>query len=486
MFDGPNHRSFRSQIVAALVLLGVFGAAPVIVVGVHSVARIDDDAAARETMQVSAAIAARFDHLPTEQRSASIWDDAVIAAQAGDVAWIESNLGVWMQTYFGHDLNFVLSPALEPVYAAIGGETRDPAAFAAVAEPVLALARDARATVLAGEVDPAEIAATDHVALPDGPAVVSVVPIVPDTDTVAVAPEAMSFHVAVDMIDAAYVAAVTEGLALREPALVDAAGDRSASVAIEDARGAVVSRLGWTAATPARSLVAALFPALALWLLAGAALVFWLAGTLMRTSQKLQHSEAQSRFLAFHDPLTQLPNRALFDERLDQALARRRTTGLDVTLLVLDLDQFKNVNDTLGHPAGDELIRQVAHRITARLRDSDTAARLGGDEFAIVLDGDMGVQDLFAFCEGLLEDISRPFDLFGNMVQVSGSIGACRARERSAGRAELVRRADIALYQAKRAGRRTHCVFVKEMDVRGPSDTGLDRDPGEGDRAGAA
>ncbi|MGR3495937.1 CHASE4 domain-containing protein [Citreimonas sp.] len=209
VFDGPNHRSFRSQIVAALVLLGVFGAAPVIVVGVHSVARIDDDAAARETMQVSAAIAARFDHLPTEQRSASIWDDAVIAAQAGDVAWIEANLGVWMQTYFGHDLNFVLSPALEPVYAAIGGETRDPAAFAAVADPVLALARDARATVLAGEVDPAEIAATDHVALPDGPAVVSVVPIVPDTDTVTVAPEAMSFHVAVDMSTSLIMAKVT-------------------------------------------------------------------------------------------------------------------------------------------------------------------------------------------------------------------------------------------------------------------------------------
>lgn len=154
-------------------------------------------------------------------------------------------------------------------------------------------------------------------------------------------------------------------------------------------------------------------------------------------------------------------------------------------LLMLDLDRFKNVNDSLGHPAGDELIRQVGERIKSRLRRSDTVARLGGDEFAVILDGEMGADDLTTFCEDLIREISQPFDLLGNVAQVSVSIGACRAGEEDTSGDDLVRRADIALYQAKRAGRQRHCLFVERMDTRLLMEGRVERDLREDIETGA-
>ncbi|MBV9635046.1 MAG: diguanylate cyclase [Methylobacteriaceae bacterium] len=184
-------------------------------------------------------------------------------------------------------------------------------------------------------------------------------------------------------------------------------------------------------------------------------------------------AEEKVRFLAFHDMLTGLPNRALFEDRLDHALAGVRRGNSRVALLYLDLDRFKHVNDTLGHPAGDELIRQVAGRLAALTRETDTVARLGGDEFGVIQDGVSTGRDTERLGERILEEISRPFDLFGDPACVGASIGIAIAWGKAAANSEIVRKADIALYQAKSRGRGRYHVFtddVTEALLNGRSD----------------
>jgi diguanylate cyclase (GGDEF)-like protein len=155
---------------------------------------------------------------------------------------------------------------------------------------------------------------------------------------------------------------------------------------------------------------------------------------------------------AFHDSLTGLPNRALFLDRLQHALdvAARRETELCV--LFVDLDRFKAVNDSIGHAAGDELLRAVAERLSVCTRAADTAARFGGDEFAVLLEDDgRGVQP-DAVAERIIAAMRRPFDVEGKEVFIGATVGIAHARDASLGADELLRNADLAMYRAKKAG----------------------------------
>lgn len=457
-------RPLRRQVLLSILVLAVFGTLPLLAVGVTSVGRIDREAAARERVQATAAVEKRFNSLAQEQRNAAVWDEAVTRTAAADTRWMDNNLGVWMQEYFGHDMSFVLDPDLRPIYAAVERETLEPAAFDDVSGIITPLAAAAREAFLRGDTDPEEVAATSYVTLASGPAIASVVPIVPDTEALDPEPRSTYFHVAVDYLDDAYLSSVTEGLTLASPTIDAGRGSGPGTVSMRDASGVAVARLVWSPYAPASDLVSALLPVLVIWFGTGAILILFLARRLIGTSHQLEESEAHARHLAFHDPLTGLPNRALFEDRLRQALAMAERGGAHVTLLMLDLDKFKAVNDRLGHPAGDELIRQVGKRLANRIRRSDTVARLGGDEFALVLVGEMDVAELHEFCAQIVTAVSRPYRLFDETARISASIGASRAKPGEDAE-ELIRCADIALYRAKHMGRERHCVFVDGMDT---------------------
>jgi len=166
---------------------------------------------------------------------------------------------------------------------------------------------------------------------------------------------------------------------------------------------------------------------------------------------------------AFHDSLTGLANRALFTNRVAHALRRRNRTAHEVAVLFLDLDDFKTVNDSLGHAMGDQLLEEVAQRLDQSLRPGDTTARLGGDEFAILLEGMATTDDTFAAARRLLDSLLEPFTLDGKAVDVHASIGIAFADQEAVGSEELLRNADIAMYMAKARGKGDFEIFEPHM-----------------------
>jgi diguanylate cyclase (GGDEF)-like protein len=177
-----------------------------------------------------------------------------------------------------------------------------------------------------------------------------------------------------------------------------------------------------------------------------------------------RRAEAEIVHLARHDALTGLANRAEFNARLEEASKRLKRSGGAVTVMMIDLDEFKAVNDTLGHPAGDQLLVEVGRRLQVTIRETDVLARLGGDEFAIIQEGESDQRGAAAaLAMRIINAIIQPFDLNGNPASVGASIGIVLAPEHESEPEGLLKRADLALYDAKANGRNDFRIFKPEM-----------------------
>ncbi len=177
-----------------------------------------------------------------------------------------------------------------------------------------------------------------------------------------------------------------------------------------------------------------------------------------------RRTDARLAHMIHHDALTDLPNRVLLRDKLEEALAHARL-GRFLALLCLDLDQFKTVNDTLGHPVGDALLQAVARRLTERIRDTDTVVRLGGDEFAVVQVPIAKPAEAADFAERLIHMLDEPFEIDGNRIVIGASIGVAFAPQDGLDADELLKNADLALYRAKSDGRGVYRLFQVAMDA---------------------
>jgi diguanylate cyclase (GGDEF)-like protein/PAS domain S-box-containing protein len=175
--------------------------------------------------------------------------------------------------------------------------------------------------------------------------------------------------------------------------------------------------------------------------------------------------EERTRHLALHDSLTGLPNRTLFHDRLHRALAEAERYDRRAGLLLLDLDQFKDINDMLGHTAGDQLLVEVARRLGACVRASDTVARLGGDEFALILTEMRRPEDAAAVARKAMQALARPFRLDGREMHATTSLGIAVGPADGEDPSQLLRAADMALYRAKAEGRNTFRFYAAEMSA---------------------
>ncbi|OWW22693.1 EAL domain-containing protein [Noviherbaspirillum denitrificans] len=178
-----------------------------------------------------------------------------------------------------------------------------------------------------------------------------------------------------------------------------------------------------------------------------------------------KQTEQTIRHLAFHDPLTGLPNRRLFNDRLHQAAAMRHRKDNAFALMLLDLDRFKTVNDTLGHEIGDALLKAVAARLLNSCRQGDTLARMGGDEFALIALEIHQPEDMARMAEKLLDVLKEPFHLFGHELYVTTSIGVTLYPNDASDADALIKNADIALYKAKDLGRNNFQFFTDDMNA---------------------
>ena len=192
--------------------------------------------------------------------------------------------------------------------------------------------------------------------------------------------------------------------------------------------------------------------------------------------QRAEESEDRYRRLAEHDLLTGLANRSLFSDRLREGLEHAERAERLTGLLLLDLDRFKSVNDTLGHPVGDALLKGVAERLTESTRRTDTVARLGGDEFAIISTNMESSDDAATLAGKIIKAIAEPFDFEGTEVVTGTSIGIAIHDTSISDVDELFRNADAALYRAKELGRGTYCYFDRKLNERIQRAKSMERD----------
>lgn len=179
----------------------------------------------------------------------------------------------------------------------------------------------------------------------------------------------------------------------------------------------------------------------------------------------LREQQSRLNYMAFHDALTSLPNRSLFYDRIYHGLARARRSESRVALMLLDIDRFKIINDSLGHDAGDVLLKAIAMRLNEGVRDMDTVARLGGDEFVVVLEGIHDTEDVIFVANKLLSTLSRPLEISGHTITTTVSIGVSIFPEDGADTDELLKNADIAMYKAKEAGKNNCQFYTKGMNA---------------------
>ncbi|WDQ98206.1 bifunctional diguanylate cyclase/phosphodiesterase [Devosia sp. J2-20] len=436
-----------------------------------AVQRIDKLEKTEEIRALSAALAREGNLLVVEQKSSTVWDESVHNLRANNQSWIAENLVDWMGEFYTHDRVYVVAPDGRVVRAAVhgeySGEEFDPRDEAAV-EPMLQDIRQRMTTASVGLSDSttaiAKIGIFDTVRLSDNNlAFVSIQPVVGTSSAAAQHPGTEFLHVSVKVLQAQLLSNLSEQLGLADLKVSGPNNDR-ASLTMRNANGQQLGHVTWTPHRPALELLRETAPATLGSLLLGATSLLGLLIWLGRATTQLVESRARSSFLALHDPLTGLANRALFQTRLEEALGYVYLAASKVLLISIDLDRFKEINDTMGHAVGDQLLQQVAKRLSQPLSEDATLTRLGGDEFVLVQPGMVSDEHAIWLCQSLLNMLKEPFKLDAGLVHLTASFGVAVQPGDAVSAQELLRQADIALYAAKTAGRNRFAFYTPAMD----------------------
>jgi diguanylate cyclase (GGDEF)-like protein len=240
---------------------------------------------------------------------------------------------------------------------------------------------------------------------------------------------------------------------------------REQNIELTDLDGNRIARFAWKPTTPGRQIITSISPFIAVALAGFALLVGQVMRYMRRTAEAIAAGESRLRHLALHDPVCGLPNRIFFGDRLETVIDEVRAGGPTAAVFYIDLDHFKDVNDTLGHPIGDALILNVTRRLSHIMRDKDLVARLGGDEFAIITTCDSDAESLQAIAGRIIAAVCAPYSINGHSIFIGASIGIAAIDRRARDAADILRYADMALYRAKNEGRNRACIYDAAMDA---------------------
>ncbi|MBU1336218.1 MAG: EAL domain-containing protein [Alphaproteobacteria bacterium] len=460
---------FSAAILLPVVLaLGVTAAATFGFV-LWSTAGIDQRALERQANMIHEVMDARQDQLIHELGSVAIWDDSVINTRLMfNFNWVNTNLGAWPQEFFGHDQTVVLDGTNLPLYLMRDGISQDVEAGAGPSGPVQLLVDRLRAlphTPATPGTSHKPLALADYAVVDGIPSLIAAMTLVSDTGAIVQSPGTEPLIAAVQYLDDAAAAELAREYLFEQGRFsLSRTDDPDRAVyPIFSSAGRFIAFFEWNRDRPGLMLLRQTGPVLAAAFIMAAVLVFLLLRKLRHSSAALEAERREAEYQAAHDLLTGLPNRTSFDAELARALADQPRKAAGLALLMLDVDRFKQVNDTLGHQAGDELIRAVGQRIRSIVGPGVTIARLGGDEFVmLIVERDHGMTT--ALASRIIEAIGQPFDLNRFKAHVGASIGIVHAGAGNAEAQELMRKADIALYEAKAGGRNRAVVYEEHMN----------------------
>lgn len=473
----------RLSIVVPISVIVVVAIVCIIVAVLTSAQRADEVALDHDKRLLTRSITNHGERILRELESVALTEQAVRNVRTSfDQAWVQSNVGLWLKNFFDHDFVFVADSRSNLVYALLGRASVDPRWFNSILPELAptvdyvrgrAGANPDRAIRISESANTTDQIATTRVALVQQflgrPAIVAAVLILPIGEAAAPGErQTAPIMLTVKFIDEEVLAEIANRLQLRNlrktGSEMIASDDHSLDLA--DDHGNSIARFAWSPKRPGAEIVQSVIPFIAVALAGFALLAALIFGYMRRTTATIAASENSLRYLALHDPLCGLPNRNYFGERLQSVIKDVQRGGSAAAVFYIDLDHFKDVNDTLGHPVGDELIRNVTFRLSGTLRSEDVVARLGGDEFAVISSLGTDTTTLQQTANRIIAALCAPYSINGHNIVIGASIGIAIIDRRSdGGAADIMRYADMALYRAKNEGRNRACIYDAAMDA---------------------
>ena len=471
---GWNH--IRASVVVPIGVIVAVAIVCVIVAVLSSARRANEVALDHERQLFIRSLTNYSEQILRETASVAASEAAVRRIRvAFDAEWVEIYVGLRLQTFFDHDFVFVTDASDRFLYASLGLSSADPNWFNAIrvdVQPVLdeLRGRAPGASASGTQTELASALATRRASriqsLLGRPAVVAAVAVASSSassDAGSNAPVVLS----VKFIDDDVLAEIASRLQLPNLRKVGEqpvpAGDYVFD--LNEPNGTSIAKFAWSPKQPGAEILQSVLPFIAVALGGFALLAGLVLHHMRRTAATIASGESRLRYLAMHDPLCGLPNRIFFGECLEEMIEKIRKGAPTAAVLYIDLDHFKDVNDTLGHPVGDELIRNVTRRITHTLRSEDLVARLGGDEFAVITPGGLDHASLQALATRTIATICAPYSVGSHTIVIGASIGIAVIHEHVGGAADVMRHADMALYRAKNEGRNRACIYDEAMDA---------------------
>jgi diguanylate cyclase (GGDEF)-like protein len=464
----------RLSIVVPIGVIVAVAIVCIVVTVLSSAERADEFSVDHERQLLSRAITGYGERILREVDSATSTDVAVRNIRDNfNSRWVHRNVAQWLESFFDQDLVFALDGKDQVIYSLANRTSTDTGWFTAASADIVPLidylrGRDAAARsplekTLAPNESPNQQLVAVHKFM-GRPAIITAVAVgaklaAPDVPVPIVA--------SVRYIDRAMLADISTRLRL-ENLHVAADGpvpDGDYIYDLPNSAGQTIARLAWTPRRPGAEIVNNVVPFIAVALAGFAVLAAFVLRYMRRTAAAISAGESRLRHLAMHDPLCGLPNRIYFSERLEHVIEEVREGHPPAAVFYVDLDHFKDVNDTLGHHVGDELIRNVTLRLSHTLRGDDLVARLGGDEFAVISSIGEDQEEMMAMAQRIISAICAPYAINKQSIVIGASIGIALIEKKSGGGADIMRYADIALYRAKNEGRNRACIYDAAMDA---------------------
>ena len=395
-----------------------------------------------------------------------------------DPTWAKQRVGAWLETYFDHDYIFIFDGKDDLLFSMVDHRPADMNWFAGARPGLISIidymrGRDSslKDAFRLSQTAHADGGAHQQIAairrLMGRPAVIAAVAVGPVGGIPASLDGAAPIIMSVKFIDEGALASIETQLRLTHLRKIEQdpvpPGDLAYDVSAAD--GNAIAHFAWTPKQPGAEIVHNVVPFIAVAITGFALLAAFVLRYMRRTAATIAAGESRMRHLAMHDPLCGLPNRIFFGERLEAVIEEVRGGTAPAAVFYIDLDHFKDVNDTLGHHIGDELIRNVTLRLSHTLRGDDLVARLGGDEFAVITSTAGNSEQMMGLAQRIIAAICAPYLINGQNIIIGASLGIAVIDHKCGTATDIMRYADMALYRAKNEGRNRACIYDAAMDA---------------------